>query len=52
MTVVVVLVMIGIINFISDMIETDKIGSLFWLCMGMGMLLDEKLREERESFVA
>jgi len=49
MTVAVILVMIGTINFISDMIETDKIGSLFWLCMGMVIVLDSKLREEKES---
>lgn len=49
LTVTVILVMIGTINFISDMIETDKIGSLFWLCMGMVIVLDSKLREERES---
>jgi O-antigen ligase len=42
-----VLVMIGVINCMSDMIETDKIGSLFWLCLGMIVLLDEKSREER-----
>ena len=48
-TVAVVLVMIGTINFISDMIETDKIGSLFWLCMGMVFVIEGKLREERES---
>lgn len=52
MTVAVILVMIGTINFISDMIETDKIGSLFWLCMGMVMVVESRLREERESFAA
>jgi O-antigen ligase len=51
-TVTVILVMIGAINFISDMIETDKIGSLFWLCMGMVIVLDGKLREEKESLAA
>ncbi len=51
MTVAVILMMIGTINFISDMIETDKIGSLFWLCMGMVMVLDAKLQEEKESLV-
>jgi O-antigen ligase len=51
-TVTVILVMIGTINFISDMIETDKIGSLFWLCMGMVIVLDGKLREEKESLAA
>lgn len=49
LTVAAVLVMIGTINFISDMIETDKIGSLFWLCMGMVIILDDKLREEKTS---
>lgn len=42
-----ILVMIGVINCMSDMIETDKIGSLFWLCLGMIVLLDEKSREEQ-----
>lgn len=49
LTVGVVLMMIGVINCISDMIETDKIGSLFWLCLGMIVLLDSKSREEREA---
>ncbi len=44
-----ILVMIGIINFMSDMIETDKIGSLFWLCLGMVIVLENKLYEERIS---
>ena len=39
--------MIGVINFMSDMIETDKIGSLFWLCLGMIVLLEEKSKEEK-----
>ena len=43
-----VLVMIGVINSMSDMIETDKIGALFWLCLGMVVLLDSKSKEERE----
>jgi O-antigen ligase len=34
--------MIGVINSLSDMIETDKIGSLFWLCLGMIILLERK----------
>lgn len=41
-----VLVMIGVINTMSDMVETDKIGSLFWLCLGMVVLLAGKAREE------
>lgn len=43
------LAIIGVINFMSDMIETDKIGSLFWLCLGMIIVLEEKLREEKNS---
>ena len=42
-----VLVMIGVINSLSDMIETDKIGSLFWLCLGMVILLGNQCKEER-----
>ncbi len=49
LTVSIVLVMIGVINCMSDMIETDKIGSLFWLCLGMIILLDTKSKEERTN---
>jgi len=47
LTVGIILIMIGVINCMSDMIETDKIGSLFWLCLGIIVLLDEKSREEK-----
>jgi hypothetical protein len=43
-----VLVIIGTINSMSDMIETDKIGGLFWLCLGLTIVLEKKLVEERE----
>lgn len=43
-----VLVMIGVINSLSDMIETDKIGGLFWLALGIIIVLDGKQKEERE----
>ncbi len=49
LTIGIILVMIGVINSLSDMIETDKIGSLFWLCLGMIVLLDTKNKEEREA---
>jgi O-antigen ligase len=49
LTVAIVLIMIGVINSLSDMIETDKIGSLFWLCLGMIVLLDTKCKEEQEA---
>ncbi len=49
LTTAVVLVMIGVVNSMSDMIETDKIGGLFWLCMGIVILLGTKAKEEREA---
>ena len=45
----VMLSMITLINLTSDMIETDKIGSLFWLCAGVIITLQIKLREERSA---
>jgi O-antigen ligase len=48
-TVATILVMILSINFMSDMIETDKIGSLFWLCFGFIFILNRKLQEEFSS---
>ena len=38
----VILVMIGGLIFMSDLIETDKIGSLFWLCAGLLIVLHKK----------
>lgn len=38
----VILVMIGSLIFMSDLIETDKIGSLFWLCAGLLIVLEGK----------
>lgn len=49
MVIAVVLVMIGVINFMSDMVETDKIGSLFWLSLGMIIVLEARLTEEKSS---
>lgn len=45
----IVISMIATINSINDMIETDKIGSLFWLSVGVIIVLDQKLKEEKES---
>ncbi len=45
----VVLVMIGVINCGSDMIETDKIGSIFWLCGGALIALKHQLTIESTS---
>ncbi|MCY7423170.1 MAG: O-antigen ligase family protein [Chitinophagaceae bacterium] len=38
----VVVVMIGTLNFMNDLIETDKTGGLFWLCLGMLVVLERK----------
>ncbi len=48
LTTAMVLIIIGVINSMSDMIETDKIGSLFWLCLGMVVLLETKCKEEEQ----
>ncbi len=39
----IILVMTGVINCGSDMIETDKIGSIFWLCGGSLIALRRQL---------
>lgn len=49
LSVAIVLGMIASINFMSDMIETDKIGSLFWICLGFVFILNRQLQEERSS---
>lgn len=51
LTISIITVMIICVNLMSDMIETDKIGSLFWLCVGFTILLENKLKEEKESIV-
>ncbi len=35
-----ILVMLLTINFLSDLIETDKVGSLFFLCLGLLIVAD------------
>lgn len=42
----VMLVMICVLNFLSDLIETDKVGGLFWLCLGILIWLEEKINSE------
>ena len=48
----VVLVMIGVINCGSDMIETDKIGSIFWLCGGALIALKHQLNVEAKAIAS
>ena len=49
LTTAIVIVMIATINCMSDMIETDKIGSLFWLSIGVIIVLKTKLEQEKNS---
>jgi O-antigen ligase len=43
-----ILIVIAAINFMSDMIETDKIGIVFWLCLGVIFILLQKRKEEEQ----
>jgi len=45
----VVLIMIASLNFTSDLIETDKIGGLFWLATGLLISLKQHQKIEKES---
>jgi O-antigen ligase len=49
LTTSIILMMIVTLNFLSDLIETDKIGSLFWMCIGISIWLETKLRNEQQS---
>jgi len=40
------IMMIVVVNFLSDLIETDKVGSLFFLCLATLVAIDLKSREE------
>jgi O-antigen ligase len=42
----VVLVMILTVNFLSDLIETDKVGSLFFLCLSMLIVTDVNSKQD------
>jgi O-antigen ligase len=39
-TIGVIIVMILVVNFLSDLIETDKIGSLFYMCLALLITID------------
>lgn len=41
-----ILVMQCVINFLSDMIETDKVGSVFYLCVAALIIADIKTRKQ------
>lgn len=45
----VILVMIITVNCLSDLIETDKVGSLFFLCLSMLIVTDLRTAKEQTS---
>lgn len=45
-TIVAILWMIVTVNFLSDLIETDKVGSIFYLCIAALIVADKKTREK------
>lgn len=47
-TIGVILTMIIVVNFLSDLIETDKIGSLFFLCIATLIVTDINTRRESD----
>lgn len=47
----VVFTMILSVNFLSDLVETDKVGSLFFLCLSMLVTTDVNLRAKGEKEV-
>ena len=44
-----ILVMQCVVNFLSDMIETDKVGSVFYLCLAALVIADSKTRREKSD---
>lgn len=45
-TVGVLLCMIAVLNMMSDLIETDKVGGIFWLCIGTLIFLEQQFSRE------
>ena len=48
-TITSIIAMIATVNFLSDLIETDKIGSIFFLCLSALVMLDIDSRKESKS---
>ena len=46
----VMLMMILTVNFLSDLIETDKVGSLFFLCLAILVAVDVNSKRENNKF--
>ncbi|MGZ3911563.1 MAG: O-antigen ligase family protein [Flavisolibacter sp.] len=51
-TVAVILVMLATVNFLSDLIETDKVGGLFYLCIAVLVIADKNTRVGKGREVA
>ncbi|HYM94450.1 MAG TPA: O-antigen ligase family protein [Chitinophagaceae bacterium] len=49
MTVGVILSMLIVVNFLSDLVETDKIGSIFFLCLSVLIAIDINNKETSDS---
>ncbi len=47
----VIVVMLGVVNFWSDLIETDKIGSLFFLSIALLLILDDERSDRTRTHV-
>lgn len=47
-TIGVVLTMVCTVNFLSDLIETDKVGSIFYLCLAILIMGELKMRRPSE----
>lgn len=45
----IILCMIASLNASSDLIETDKIGGLFWICTGIVLALQQILKREEKA---
>jgi O-antigen ligase len=45
----VVLTMIVVVNFLSDLVETDKVGSIFFLTLSLLVITDINTREHKKS---
>jgi O-antigen ligase len=49
LTIGVILTMITTVIMLSDLIETDKIGGLFYVCLGTLVIIDLKTRDENTN---
>lgn len=47
-TMVIVLSMICTVNLLSDLIETDKVGSVFYMCLAILIIAELRLRKDSE----